>query len=287
MLLHAYYKRDPRVRREAEALAQAGHTVAVICLNEGGESDRELFSDVTIVRCAISRSKMRRKLDYVLEYLNFFVRAWLTLAGLQRAGRYDVMVAHNMPNFLVFATLPWRLLGTRVILDLHDPSPEHLREVFGLRAAGPLERLVGLEEWLAVRFAHRVITVNQPIAELFCARTGVRPFISHNMPDERVLDVRKTNYDPPVGPLKLVYHGYINRRYGLDRLIDALLELNRERCQFTLDVYGDGPYLDVIKARLEGSAAAGWCTLHGGFAVGSINEARRSLIAITAFMRVF
>jgi glycosyltransferase involved in cell wall biosynthesis len=272
MLLHAYYKRDPRVRREAEALVQAGHVVDVICLNEGEETEHELFNGVRIFRCAVSRSRTRRRIDYVLEYLRFFVRAWRKLARLNRAGRYDVMIAHNMPNFLVFATFPWRFLGTRVILDLHDPSPEHLRELFGLRG-GFLERLVRFEERIAVRFAHRVITVNEPIAEEFHARTRVRPFVSHNMPDERVVNVRKTSYESPTGPLKLVYHGYVNRRYGLDRLIDALLELNRERCRFTLDIYGDGPHLEAIRSRVQGSAAAEWCALHGGFAVGAINGA--------------
>lgn len=272
MLLHAYYKRDPRVRREAEALAQSGHAVHVICLNEGGETEHEVFNGVTIFRCAVSRSRTRRKIDYVLEYARFFVRGWWKLARLHCAERYEVMIAHNMPNFLVFATAPWRYLGTRVILDLHDPSPENLQELFGLRG-GWLERLVRFEERAAVRFAHRVMTVNEPIADVFQARTQVRPFISHNMPDERVVNVRKTTYDPPTGPLKLVFHGYVNRRYGLDRLIDALLDLNREKCLFTLDVYGDGPHLEAIRQRVQGSAAAGWCTLHGGFTAGSINEA--------------
>ena len=41
MLVHAYYLRDPRVRREAEVLVQAGHAVDVIGLNEGGEAASE------------------------------------------------------------------------------------------------------------------------------------------------------------------------------------------------------------------------------------------------------
>ena len=37
---------------------------------------------------------------------------------------YDVIHVHSVPDFQVFATLIPRLMGARVILDIHDIVPE-------------------------------------------------------------------------------------------------------------------------------------------------------------------
>src|SRR3989442_15867743 len=61
MLAHTYYLRDPRVRREAEALAEKGFEVHVICLWEGRNRDREprhaIVNGVQIHRLPISRRR--------------------------------------------------------------------------------------------------------------------------------------------------------------------------------------------------------------------------------------
>src|SRR2546425_8404828 len=72
MLAHTYYLRDPRVRREAEALAEKGFEVHVICLSEGRNRDREprhaIVNGVQIHRLPISRRR-GGFLRYLFEYL--------------------------------------------------------------------------------------------------------------------------------------------------------------------------------------------------------------------------
>jgi len=63
MLAHTYYLRDPRVRREAEALAADGFDVHVICLSEPRtaramhEPRHAIVNGVQIHRLPLSRRR--------------------------------------------------------------------------------------------------------------------------------------------------------------------------------------------------------------------------------------
>lgn len=269
MLVHAYYLRDPRVRREAEALVNAGHSVDAIALNEGGETDEEIVAGVHLYRCNLGRSRVRGMLNLVREYTGFLARAWWKLAQLQRQHRYDVAIVANMPNFLVFATLPWRFTGTKVILDLHDPAPETFASLFG-RWSGVLGRVMRWEEWACCRFAHRTITVNRAIQSLFAERTGVVPFVSHNVPDQSISRVRKTRYDYYKKVRKLVIHGYIHQRDGLDDVLRVIDALNTPEVRFELDIHGDGPFLGGLQAVAVELGKPAWCRFHGRYVAGQL-----------------
>jgi hypothetical protein len=141
MITHSYYLRDPRVRREAEALAEAGYTVDVICLRDQGEPYRSEVNGVRIYRVPLRRCR-GGFLRYLFEYLAFFVLSGLLLSALQLRRRYRLVHVHNMPNFLVFATLLPRLFGAKVILDMHDPMPELFQLQFKLAPRHWIVRLL-------------------------------------------------------------------------------------------------------------------------------------------------
>ena len=50
MVVHAYYLRDARVIRYAEALAEAGHEVTVVCLQDPNDPPTERVNGVEIHR---------------------------------------------------------------------------------------------------------------------------------------------------------------------------------------------------------------------------------------------
>ena len=55
MVLHAYYMRDARVRRYAEALIDCGYRVNVICLRDSGELPRQCHRGVNIIRVPLTK----------------------------------------------------------------------------------------------------------------------------------------------------------------------------------------------------------------------------------------
>ena len=52
ILMAAYtnYRRDPRVRREAEALVEAGHRVVFLANRQRGEPNRETIAGVQVIK---------------------------------------------------------------------------------------------------------------------------------------------------------------------------------------------------------------------------------------------
>ena len=106
----------------------------------------------------------------LLEYLGFFVLAAWRLLTLHLRRRYGVVQVHNLPDFLVFVALIPKLMGARVILDIHDLMPEFFASKTESDMQSSLVRLLILQEQLSCRFAHQVITVTSEWRETLIRR---------------------------------------------------------------------------------------------------------------------
>lgn len=254
MIAQSYYLRDPRVRREAEALTEVGHEVDVICIKDKGEP---AFSKVNGVR--IYRVPLRRRrggfLRYIFEYFAFFLLSWAYLLLLQFRMHYRLVHVHNMPNFLVFATLLSRLWGAKIILDMHDPMPELFQSKFRLPSQHWVIRLLGLEESLSCRYPHCLLTVNEPMRQRLIAK-GVHPsrvMTLLNSPDLSIFHRNpnsSTEKDEDDG-FTLVYAGTIAQRFGLDIAIKALKLLAKGMNDIRLLIVGEGNCLGDLRKLVD------------------------------------
>jgi len=265
MLLHAYYVRDPRVQRAAHALRDAGWTVKVICLNEGDEAESDLVDGVQVIRCPMSRSSKRTRFSYIIEYGSFMLRSFLKLWREDRREKHDVVMVHNMPNALVFSTLAVRLRGCPVILDMHDAAPEVFASLFGVRSR-LFNKMLMLEESLAMRFASGLITVNRGVEAVFKRRHPWAHFLLvHNSPSEKRLSQSEVSRLQQQEEFHIVFHGHLHERYGLQRLIRVLPTLLSGGMRVTLDVHGDGPYREALVALTNELELQDVVTFHGAF----------------------
>ena len=130
MIVHSYYEEDPRVRREAEALVARGRPVDVIALRRPGDGPTGTLNGVRIRRIDVQRHQGAGLWVYLREYLSFLVRASWAATRAHRRRRYGLVQVHSLPDFLVFAALPLKLVGVPVILDLHEAMPEFFRTRF-------------------------------------------------------------------------------------------------------------------------------------------------------------
>src|SRR5262245_12080212 len=137
MIVHAYYDEDPRVRREAEALTAAGWRVRVIALRRPEDAPMGIVAGVRVERLDVQRHQGAGIGTYLREYLSFLVRAAWTAIRIRRVERVALVQVHSLPDFLVYAALPLRIIGVPVILDLHEAMPEFFRSRFP-RAANRL-----------------------------------------------------------------------------------------------------------------------------------------------------
>ena len=125
MLAYTGYEGDNRVRRYAEALVKRGDHVDAIAYSSGEKQpDVETISGVTVYRVQRRDYNERSKWTYAYRLLRFLVVSSIQLTRLHRQHRYDVIHIHNPPDFMVFAAWYPRLRGARLILDIHDITPE-------------------------------------------------------------------------------------------------------------------------------------------------------------------
>jgi len=249
MVTHSMYAPDPRVRREAEALVEAGYAVDVIALREPGGEAHQVISGVRLYGLPISRHQGSGIAVYLLEYLSFCLLAFATLTYCYLRHRYAVIQVHTPPDFLVFVTLVPRLLGARVLLDLHEFVPELFQERFGLAADHPTIRLLKLVERLACAYAHAVLAVHNRHKEVLVTR-GVNPAkitSIPNCPDERIFNPTRANSCND-GYFTIMYHGAVVPRYGLDVLVQAVAHLRSQCPELRLRILGDGDAWPAVRA---------------------------------------
>jgi glycosyltransferase involved in cell wall biosynthesis len=268
VLMAAYtnYRRDPRVKREAEALVEAGHRVVFIARRQRGEPHRETIAGVDVVKLPGLREKCTSFAQYLLDYAAFFcmLLAHLTAHPL----RYRLIHVNNMPDFLVFAAVLPRLFGRPVIHDVHDLMPELYAEKFATGSDHPLVRALELQERWAGRFASAVLTVEDRLRDILSAR-GIpreRIHVLMNLPDERIFAPResrpaKAASEPPI----LVYHGTLAHRLGLDIAIRAIVKAREVIPNITLRIIGAGEERGRLLALRDELGLADNVTFSDGF----------------------
>jgi glycosyltransferase involved in cell wall biosynthesis len=279
MLTHSYYEEDPRVRREAESLAARGRPVDVYALRRPGDGPSDVIAGVRLHRVDVQRHQGAGLGTYLAEYLAFFARAGWSVASAHRRRHYELLQVHTLPDFLVFAGLPLRLVGVPLVLDLHEAMPEFFRSRFP-RAAGPVaHRLLLAQERLAIAVADAVVTVNDALADRL-VRLGVRRekiTVLLNSPS-------LARFDPAAHPrrafmadgrLRLVYTGALTPTYELDLAVDAVawIAARRPELDVALELYGRGDSEASLRDRATQLGIGGRIAFHGRIPIEDVPAA--------------
>ena len=171
VIRHGYFPDDPRVRREVGALLDEGYEVDVLCLRGAGEPRVERWRSARIHRLP-GRHVRRGPLRYVWEYTSFFVLASLKVTSLHIRKRFDVVQVHTLPDALVFAALVPKLMGAKVILDMHELMPEFAATKFRVSSSSLLVRATARFEGWSARFADRALGVSTAQTSIIEPRVG-------------------------------------------------------------------------------------------------------------------
>lgn len=279
MLTHSYYEEDPRVRREAEAVVASGRAVDVFALRRPDDPATEVLDGVTIRRLDVQRHQGAGLGTYIREYLAFLLRAGIALTGAHRRKPYGLVQVHTLPDFLVFAALPLRLVGVPVILDLHEAMPEFFRSRFHGRAGRVGYAVLRLQERAATVFASAVVTVNDALGERLVT-IGVpssKVTVVPNAPTLARFDPARYPARPFMadGTLRLVYAGALSPIYELDVVLDAIAGLARIRPDLPvcLDLYGrDFAEIPLYHRAVE-LGVADRVAFHGRIAIDAVPAA--------------
>lgn len=242
---------DRRVWQEATALRDAGYEVVVICPQMHGQIlAEESLDGIQIYRHPLS-TEAKGFWGFFLEYTSALWGETRLAWKAWRRHRFKVIHICNPPDLLFLAALPFKLIGVRVIYDVHDLWPEMFEAKFNGR--GPFYWAVRAAERLTYATANVVLVTNQTAQSVAIGRGGKR--------EERVFMVRTAPKIPPgnypadpalkKGRLHLIgYVGVMGSADGVHHLLEAVdhlvNKLRRRDMQFLL--MGTGPEYERLLA---------------------------------------
>jgi len=278
IVTHSVFEEDPRIQREADALAGAGWEVDVFSLRSPGNAP-PARAGVRTIPMDVGRHQGAGLATYVREYTSFFVRSTWALTREHRRRQYRVVEVASPPDPLVFAALPLRLLGVPVILDLHEATPEFFKSRFA-RAANPVsDRLLHLAERVSIAFARVAISVNGARHTRLLA-LGYRPDklrVVTNGPSLARFEAAPQPHRAFMadGTLRIVYTGAVTPLYELDLVVRAIARIHVERPDLPVafEVYGRGDAEATLTALSEELGVADRVVLHGRIPLEAIPAA--------------
>lgn len=274
MLLFKDIHYDARVKREAQALAQAGHEVVIACLKEFDHDPPDLGEGITLWRYPLSTKRIKRSVTKGrgeqktasspgsvpllirlarLPLLKLVKDVWASIEFGRKVAkslvryRVDVIHCHDL-NTLPQGRWLARRFNTRLVYDSHELFNE-------MAGKNWLERKLGyfVEGWLMKNVDH-LIVVNPHVKKWFMQRYGPMPItVVQNTPilpdltqqaPKEVPDLRR-KYGLKEEDVLLLYQGGLNPERGLEECLAALALLPE---RFKLVLIGEGRLTEALQA---------------------------------------
>lgn len=263
MVAYTYYETDPRCRREATAAAEAGLDVHFYTLSKNGCHRISQIEGITLHELPSVRYRGNKSFFYIVSYIRFlFVASWNVLKHHLKS-RFIVVHVNTMPDFMVLTALLPRLFGAKVILDIHDVMPELYMTKFRINDTHWKVRLIKAIEVMSAMAAHCVLTAEHTKQELLEKHgiPGRKIKVLLNLPDDKLFALQFKLPDPklittvldPMCEFRLIYHGTITHRLGLDNIIGAVNILRDELPGIRLQMFGDGDQLSELYGQVQES----------------------------------
>ncbi len=233
------------LRREAEALRDAGFDVDIVCLREPGGPAVEVDHGVTLHRLPLTRRR-GGPLNYVLDYFSFFAAATVKVAQLHLRRPFRVVQANSMPDILAFTALVPRLFGAKVVAFMKEPTPELGFTKYG---SARLARLLQVVEQAALRYADLAFTVTEELKDTYVAR-GADPdkiVVVLNGPEAQHLLQHRTDVARDPAWFTAVCHGLVDERYGHDTMVRAVGLAKNRIANLRLRITGSGDYVPALE----------------------------------------
>ncbi len=215
------YSSDARVRRHAECLATRGDRVHVYSLEEGELDPGPMLDGVRLHGLQLPAPLQKPAGFFPTAFVRFFLE--------HARSPFDVVYLHASDGLTALGGLLPRISGARVILDLACAS----REPVSVALLSAVDDVVAADR----------LQYDQLLA------SGVPPRRLHilmDAADPKLFPLRKK--EPRIQDhLRIVYHGAVIARHGLDLAIRAFAKARREDPRLQLTVIGDGEAVPELR----------------------------------------
>ena len=237
---------DARVRSYIDGLCKQGYHVDVISLKDDKNERIRSQENGYINYKVATRYIGDRLISYILYYILFLLRSFAVVSLLSFRKKFHAVHYNNLPNFPVFAALLPRIMGAKIILDNHDLITSVFASKFqGRRLSSFSFRLLSFEQKLSMAFAHHVICAdhNQKDALVEVGVPAHKITVILNLANEAWFrPERKERTD---NEFRLIYHGTVAERLGLDVAIRAVALAREQIPEIRFHLIGNGDFLDT------------------------------------------
>lgn len=240
MLGYTFYEIDSRVQQYARALVERGDEVDFIGLQKLGQSAEDVVEGVRIFRIQRREFDEKSKVSYLLKLLRFFVSSSMLLSRKHLRNRYDLIHVHSVPDFLVFAACLPRLIGAKIVLDIHDVIPEFYATKFNAPPGSLSFRSLLLLEKICAAFAHHVIIANDIWREKLVSRALRASKCTTILNYPRQLVRQGSKPQKPESRFIILYPGSLNYHQGVDVAIQAFALVKNSIPESEFHIYGEG-----------------------------------------------
>lgn len=242
MVVYAFYEMDNRVRRYAETLARRGDTVDVVSLRQNGQSTKNQLNGVSVFRIQKRDVNERTNIDYLFRILMFLFNSFCFISLRHLKARYDIVHVHSVPDFEVFSAIVPKLMGAKIILDIHDLVPEFYASKFNSGRDNVLTKWLKIIERICCTFSDHVIISNHIWEECLIARSVKKEkcTVILNYPDQYLF--HRTRPKKHNDKFIVMYPGTISLHQGIDVAIHAMNIVCKKNKNIEFHIYGKGPY---------------------------------------------
>jgi glycosyltransferase involved in cell wall biosynthesis len=247
MLAYTFYEMDNRVKRYAETLAKQGYEVDAITLRKDGQPCYESLNGVKVSRIQRRVRNENSKFSYLYRLLIFFILSTVFITKQHLKRRYHLIHVHSVPDFEVFATIFAKIMGARIILDIHDIVPEFYASKFNISQQSPTFKVLTWVERASIAFSDHVIIANDIWRKTLCSRSVKEDKCTTmlNYPDPSIFYQRPKSDNE--GKFIVVYPGTMNWHQGIDIAVRAFSKIKDEFPEAEFHIYGDGPMQPAVQ----------------------------------------
>ena len=169
-LAYAEYYNDARIKSYVNALIEDDYTVDLFCLYDS-HSNTSNVKGLSIYFLGKKYQGNNRVL-YLFNYLIFLIKSFLYISVYFARKNYAVFHIHNQPDLLVFSTIVPKILGRKIILDLHDIMMAGVVSKFNDSKNSFLYKLTKLQTKISAAFSDILICADHSQKE-FLIENGI------------------------------------------------------------------------------------------------------------------
>jgi len=249
-IYYQIFQYSAMLSREAKAVVEKGYNVDIICIREkASEKVFESFSGMNLYKIQARPEREGSTFKYFLRLSFFMVKSFILTSWFSLWRRYKFIHVTSPPDLLVFTAIIPKLMGAKLILDIHDIGPELYMRNLKVSENHWVIRILKILERFSCKFVDHVVTVTDIWKEKLTKRScpEFKCSVLLNVPDGDVFRFNGVKNHNSSGRLNLFYHGSLEERFGVDTLVLAMPGIAKAIPNVLLHIYGGGRLREQIE----------------------------------------